>query len=230
MRYRFAALAAALVMLAACQSSKQAGSAAPPTVEPAAAIAAEPVDQSAAAAQTAFAAPVIPSPAQCAIAIAGGPPPKPSKGADFGSAAAKNVGKGIGRSFISTIGSSIAGPLGGAVAGGVATSTIRSEQDLKGTWTATDGAPTCGCAIDVSAATNLQLKTANKGKLAPRNCGNPLLARASRWTLGHSFTGYDAPFELLAADGASLAKLNRDGVNYFFGALADCTPVTLWRD
>ena len=182
MTNRIAVLGVALIQLAACQSSSNpVGNAVaqnPPAV----------------ATEAAFATPaqIASSPAQCAIAIASGPPPKPSKGADFGSAAAKNVGKGLGRSLISSIGGAVAGPLGGAVAGGVAASTIRSEHDLKGRWTATDGSPNCGCSIDVGAATNLQMKTANKGKLSPVDCGNPLLAQAKSWTLGHTFTGYDA--------------------------------------
>ena len=53
---------------------------------------------------------------------------------------------------------------------------------------------------------------------------------AARWTLGYSFTGYDAPFDLYSADGAKVATLNRDGMDYFSGTLADGTPVTLWRD
>ncbi len=211
-------MGAALIHLAACQSSNQ----------PAAGTVAEsppPTDS-----QFAFAAaPSASSPAQCAVAIAGGPPPKPAKGADFGKAAAKNVGKGLGRSLISSIGGAVAGPLGGAVAGGVATEAIRSEQDLKGRWTVTDGSPNCGCSIDIKATTNLQMKTANKGKLSPVDCGNPLLAQARGWTLGHSFTGYDAPFQLLAADGASIANLNRDGVDYFSGTLSDGTSIVLWR-
>lgn len=223
MNVRIALMGAALLQLAACQSSNQSASNQPV----ANAVAENPptVDG-----QLAFATPVQTAPpAQCATAIAGGPPSKPSKGADFGSAAAKNVGKGLGRSLISGIGGAVAGPLGGAVAGGVAANAIRSEHDLKGRWTATDGSPTCGCSIDIKAATNLQMKTANKGKLSPLDCGNPLLAQAKSWTLGYSFTGYDAPFQLLAADGAPLANLNRDGVDYFSGTLSDGTSIVLWR-
>ncbi len=219
MIYRIAILGAALIQLAACQSSGQktttAAAANPPAAET----------------EVAFASPAQPatSPAQCAIAIAAGPPGKPSKGGDFGKATAKNLGKNVGRNLIANIGGAVAGPLGGAVAGGVAVSTIRTEQDLKGRWTATDGSPNCGCSLDVSSATNLQMKAANKGKLASVDCSNPLLAQAKRWTLGYSFTGYDAPFQLLAADGSAVATLNRDGVDYFSGTLSDGTPIVFWR-
>ena len=122
MIYRIAILGAALIQLAACQSSEQksttAAAASPPAAET----------------EVAFASPAqsAVSPAQCAITIAAGPPGKPNKGGDFGKATAKNVGKNVGRNLIANIGSAVAGPLGGAVAGGVAVSTIRTEQDLKG--------------------------------------------------------------------------------------------------
>ena len=165
------------------------------------------------------------APGQCAMVIAG-PPPKPAKGADFGKAAAKNVGRNV---FAGLVGQA-AGPLGSAVAHGVALNAVRPEQDLKGTWTATDGSSTCGCAVQVSSGINLQGKSSDKGKLSAAACSNGLLASAARWTLGYSFTGYDAPFDLYSADGAKVATLNRDGMDYFSGTLADGTPVTLWRD
>lgn len=168
---------------------------------------------------------------QCSADIASGPPPKPAKGADFGKAAAKNVGRNVSRNLISSIGGRVAGPLGGAVAGGLAANSIRQEQDLSGRWTATDGAAAdCGCSIEIRSATNLNLATSNSGRVKSVDCRNSFMAGISRWRLGHSFTGYDAKFELLAKDRKTvLATLNRDGVNYFSGMLADGTPVTIWR-
>lgn len=206
--------------LAGCQSTAQS------TTE----VSTAPAQDDQAAVEAAYVAPAAPAAAaQCAIQIAEGPPPKPNKGADFGAAAAKNIGKNVGRNLISGIAGAVAGPLGGAVAAGASAHYIRSEQDLKGVWTATDGSPNCGCSLEISAATNLQLKTANAGRLRPKDCSNALLAQAARWTLGHSFTGYDAPFALIAADGRQVASLKRDGVDYFSGTLADGTPVTIWR-
>lgn len=213
--------AAAAIFLSACQSS---GTALQASTETDAANAEK---EASASAATAYAASG--RPAQCRFDVAGGPPPKPSKGADFGKAAAKNVGKNISRNLISNIGARIAGPIGGAVAGGVAASQIRAEQDLSGEWSATDGAQDCGCTVDIRSATNLNLKVSNNGRIRSTDCGNPLLSQIARWKLGHSFTGYNAKFELLAKNGSVLATLNRDGVNYFSGTLADGTPVTLWR-
>ena len=169
------------------------------------------------------------APGQCGMVIAG-PPPKPTKGADFGKAAAKNVGKNVGRNVFAGLVGQAAGPLGSAVAHGVALNAVRPEQDLKGTWTATDGSATCGCSVQISSGINLQGKSSDKGKLSAAACSNGLLANAARWTLGYSFTGYNAPFDLYSAGGAKVATLNRDGMDYFSGTLADGTPVTLWRD
>ena len=42
---------------------------------------------------------------------------------------------------------------------------IRTEQDLKGQWAVTDGASDCGCRLDFSSATNLQMKASNQESL-----------------------------------------------------------------
>lgn len=227
-----AAVAMSFAALAACQSAPPTGAplALQPTPQPsppASKAAAQAAAVPAGTAKLAASAQATGS-VQCAMVIAG-PPPKPAKGADFGGAVAKDLGKNVSRNILSGIAGQVAGPLGGAVAGGLAMHAIRPERDLKGAWTATDGAPTCGCTVDVSAGINLQGRTADKGKLSAGGCSSPLLATAVRWTLGHSFTGYDAPLDLFAANGAKVASLKRDGMDYFSGALADGTPVTLWR-
>lgn len=215
-----AAVLLSSLALASCQSSGATQTSSDAVLGPAAADA----EEAAAPAVVASAAP-----AQCSRPIAG-PPPKPAKGADFASATGKNLGKNVGRNLIAGMGGRIAGPLGGAVAGAVAADAIRAEHDLKGAWTATDGSATCGCTLDVQSGINLQGRTVYNGALKSRDCGNPLLARAAKWNLGHTFTGYDATFDLTASDGAKLASLKRDGVDYFSGALADGTPLVIWRE
>lgn len=200
--------------ISGCQSAKQAS--------------VTPAETQAASVTAAYAEPAAGAAAQCAMQIAG-PPPKPAKGADFGSATAKNLGKNVSRNILANIGSRVAGPIGGAVAGAVAMDQIRTEQDLKGQWTATDGSPACGCILDIASAFNIQGKTVYSGKLSSRNCANPLLASVAKWNLGHTFTGYDATFDLVDARGAKVAGLKRDGMDYFSGTLADGTPVTIWR-
>lgn len=215
-----AAIVLSCLALASCQSPGQSAGGTQTAAGPAAGAGA-----AAFAPATAAASAV---PAQCAMAIAG-PPPKPAKGADFASATGKNLGKNVGRNLIAGMGGRIAGPLGNAVAGAVAADAIRTEQDLKGAWTATDGSATCGCTLDMQSGINLQGRTVYNGALKSRDCGNPLLARAAKWNLGHTFTGYDATFDLSAADGTKLASLKRDGVDYFSGQLADGTPLVIWR-
>lgn len=217
MTYRYAIMAMACLSLAGCQTK----SAQTTTPDPAVATATQP-------AEAAYVPPASGAPQQCVMAIAG-PPPKPAKGGDFASATAKNLGKNVSRNVLANIGARVAGPIGGAVAGGLAVDAIRSEQDLKGEWTATDGSANCGCTLDISSGVNLQGRTVYNGKLASKTCTNPLLARVAKWNLGHTFTGYDATFDLTAADGSKLASLKRDGVDYFSGTLADGTPVTIWR-
>lgn len=210
-KYRINAVALSCLVLASCQST---GSEQPPgeTAQP-------PVDAVLASA----------APAQCARPIAG-PPPKPARGSDFAAATGKNLGKNVGRNLIANMGSRVAGPLGGAVAGAVAADAIRAEHDLNGAWTATDGSSACGCTLDMKSGINLQGRTVHNGSLKSRDCGNPNLARAAKWSLGHTFTGYDATLDITAQDGARLASLKRDGVDYFSGTLADGTPVTIWRE
>ncbi|TDH37869.1 hypothetical protein E2A64_01650 [Pseudohoeflea suaedae] len=215
----------ALALLAGCQSA--------------------PTTQSSATTQAGMAA--APQPATTAQAIAegqavetqsgycarpiSGPPPKPAKGGDFvKNGIGNNLKRNVARNSISMLGGAIAGPLGGAVAQGIASDQIRTEQDLKGEWAITDGRPDCGCTISISSGTNLKMESSKAGKLTAESCQSPFLAQAARWSLGHTFTGYDAPLAILASDRKTvLVKLNRDGINYFSGTLADGTPVTMWR-
>lgn len=171
------------------------------------------------------------TPAQCAIQLAGGPPPKPPRGRDFGQAVVKNTGKAVQRGIIQQIGGAVAGGLGAAVAGGVAQGTIRQEEDIKGVWRITDGNAGCACEISVDSIWKLKGKGADSGFSKNRGCSNPTIKAMAAWTLGYSFTGYDSKFEFKAADKKTvLATLNRDGIHYFSGTLADGTPVVLWRD
>ena len=209
--YRINAVALSCLVLASCQSTASQQTAGE-TGQP-------PVDAVLAGA----------APAQCARPIAG-PPPKPARGSDFAAATGRNLGKNVGRNLIANMGSRVAGPLGGAVAGAAAADAIRAEHDLNGAWTATDGSSTCGCTLDMKSGINLQGRTVHNGSITSRDCGNPHLARAAKWSLGHTFTGYDATLDITAQDGARLVALKRDGVDHFSGTLADGTPVTIWRE
>ena len=170
-------------------------------------------------------------PAQCTIQIAAGPPPKPARGADFGSAVVKDSGKAVGRGAIQILGGMVGGGLGSAAAGGLAKSTIRSEGDIKGVWTITDGRQDCGCQIGIDGFFALEGKGGDTGTAKLKGCSDQRLAQIASWALGYSFAGYDAKFELKTKDKKTVvATLNRDGIHYFSGTLADGTPVVMWRD
>ena len=167
----------------------------------------------------------------CKTELAAGPPPKPSKGADFGESAAKNTAKGVGRGLIQTIGGHFGGQIGAAAAGGAAAATVRNEEDIKGTWNITDGSPTCLCKIAVDGLFTMQGKGNDTGTIKVNECTDPEIAKMANWALGYSFTGYNAKFELKSKDKQTvLATLNRDGIHYFSGTLSNGTPITMWRD
>ncbi|MDP3525656.1 MAG: hypothetical protein Q8S27_13840, partial [Hoeflea sp.] len=183
---------------------------------------------------TAFAATPA-NPAACAMALAGGPPPKPDKGADFAkNAVGKNLARNVGRNVLG-------GMIGGGVIGAtVASQVVRTEQDLGGKWMVTDGASNCGCEIQIRTGAGViaqgfgttsgyKLKDAKGGNMSNISCTNPNLASARRFALGYSFTGYDAVLAIEGGNGQPVAELKRDGINYFSGTLADGTPVTMWR-
>lgn len=170
-------------------------------------------------------------PAQCSIQLAGGPPPKPSRGADFGAAFVKDSGKAVGRGAIQIVGGMLGGGLGSAIGSGVAQSTIRPEGDIKGVWTITDGSPGCGCEIAIDSFRIITGKGSDTGTTKTRGCSSPQMLQVAAWALGHSFTGYDAKFELKAKDKKTvLATMNRDGAHYFSGTMANGAPVVMWRE
>ena len=214
------------LIVSACQSTGDSGT------ELSASTGAEDVSSEIPVSADAFSAGSAATPAQCAIALAAGPPPKPDKSGDFArNAVGRNVGRNLGRNMITQIGGRVGGGLGAAVASGVATSTIRTEQDLDGNWSITDGAPDCGCTLEISAGVRVATgQGANAGSLRTSQCRS-ILADAARWTHGgRSFTGYDTTLQLLASDRRTvIATLNRDGINYFSGQLANGQPVVMWR-
>lgn len=178
---------------------------------------------------------IAPSPAftaqACTIQLAGGPPPIPPRGADFGSAVVKNTGKTVKRGIIQNIGARLGGGLGASIAGGIAQSTIRSEQDIKGIWNVTDGSQNCACQISVDSAWKLKGKGADKGHSKLKGCTNPSLVTVTNWALGYSFAGYGSKFELKQKNhGAVIATMTREGIHYFTGTMTNGTPITMWRD
>lgn len=205
---RLAGLAAGSMLLAACQAAQTTSPDGP---------------------QAANLATAMPGPMQCAIDLPSGPPPEPAPLVALGTSTAWNVGRNVGRGMIAGAGTMVAGPVGGAAAGAVAARTIRSEYDMRGRWTATDGSATCGCPLAFAADGGWLGGAPDEGTVAPSRCGNPLLATADTWRLDETLTGLDAELLLYAANGNRIAVLKRSGADYYSGTLSDGTPITLWR-
>ncbi|MBC7281831.1 hypothetical protein [Hoeflea sp.] len=234
MKLKTVGLMGALTLIAACQTPTQTAKTEAPGATAGTQTAAAATAGTVAPPVTAFAATQA-NPGACAMALAGGPPPKPAKGADFAkNAVGKNLARNVGRNVLGNM-------IGGGVIGAtVASQVVRTEQDLGGKWMMTDGASTCGCEMQIRTGAGViaqgfgttsgyKLKDAKGGTMNSISCSNPYLANAARFALGYSFTGYDAVLAIESGNGQRVAEMKRDGINYFSGALADGTPVTMWR-
>jgi hypothetical protein len=233
-----AALALLLLSAAGCQTgglhaSKPVAAAEP--AEPA------PVTKTAeAAAPAASAKPADPKPALAVaaaactaprLALSGGPPPVPNKAASFAGGVAENAGRNVVRNTGVSAANHVVGriPGIGGVIGVAASQTagqevVHTAEDVRGTWTATDGSPACGCKLEFARPGMVMTKNVVK----PQGCLSPALAGAARWQVAD--TGFaKQDLVLYAADGKSeMARLDRKGVDYFQGSVGGET-VTVWR-
>jgi hypothetical protein len=198
-------MAAASLLLAGCQAGNDAGNAA--------------------AARGSLVGPM-----QCAVPLPSGPPDKPPRMTSFGTAAAWNVGRSVGRNAITGAGTFVAGPVGGALAGGIAARALPSTFDIRGNWTVTDGTPGCGCSMSFKAEGSWSGANSPQGAARSSGCNNALLASANDWRLDETMTGIDAELLVYARNGNRIAVLQRDGPDYYSGRLSTGQPVTLWRD
>lgn len=169
-------------------------------------------------------------PHQCAVPLPSGPPQKPDRLTAFGTAAAWNVGRSVGRNAIAGAGTFVAGPVGGAVAGNLAARALPSEFDIRGRWTVTDSTPSCGCSMSFTAPGNWSGANAPRGTARTSGCNNPVLANVNDWRLDETMTGIDAELLVYAENGNRVAVLRRDGPDYYSGTLSGGQPITLWRE
>jgi hypothetical protein len=164
------------------------------------------------------------------LALAG-PPPIPNKMASFTGGAVENAGRNVARNTMNIGAQAVLGQIpgiGGVVAIASAQTAnkeiIRTAEDVRGSWTATDGAPTCGCKIELDRS-GLFVAT---NDVKPQGCATPALAQAAQWkVVDTGFASQD--LVLFASDGATeLVRLDRKGVDYFQGPV-NGTIVTIWR-
>jgi hypothetical protein len=159
-------------------------------------------------------------------------PPVPGKGAAVASSVAENAGRNVARN----VGTNVAGnvvasviPGFGAIVGVAATQVagkeiIRTAEDMRGTWTATDGVG-CGC----------QLEFARPGMVVARKvvtqkgCRSPLWLNVGRWAQVEKRGFAKVDLVLYGADGKTeLARLDAKSADYYQGAVG-AELVTVWR-
>jgi hypothetical protein len=167
----------------------------------------------------------------CAMKIAA-VPPVPGKGAAVASSVAENAGRNVARN----VGTNVAGnvvasviPGFGAIVGVAATQVagreiIRTAEDMRGTWTATDGAG-CGCQLEFSRPGMVVAKKV----VTPKGCRSPLWLNAGRWAQVERRGFAKVDLVLYAADGKTeLARLDAKSSDYYQGAVG-AELVTVWR-
>ncbi len=167
----------------------------------------------------------------CSMKIAA-VPPVPSKGG----AVASNIAENAGRNVARNVGTNVAGnvvasviPGFGAIVGVAATQVagqeiVRTAEDMRGTWTATDGAG-CGCQLEFSRPGMVVAKKV----VTPKGCRSALWQNAGRWAQVEKRGFAKVDLVLYATDGRTeLARLDAKSSDYYQGAVG-AELVTVWR-
>jgi hypothetical protein len=167
----------------------------------------------------------------CAVNIAA-VPPVPSKGGAVASGIAENAGRNVARNVGTNVAGNVAArilPGFGAVVGVAATEVagkeiVRTAEDMRGIWTATDG-PGCGCHVEISRP---GMVVARKVVTA-KDCRSPLWQNAGRWAQVEKRGFAKVDLVLYAPDGKTeLARLDAKSADYYQGAVG-ADLVTVWR-
>jgi hypothetical protein len=176
--------------------------------------------------------PVLAAPAgTCSMPLAAVPPVPNKAGAGAGA-----VGENIGRNVVRNVGTNVAGnvvarsiPGIGGIIGVAATQTagkeiVHTAEDVRGTWTATDGAG-CGC----------QLEFTRPGMVVTRKvvtqhgCRSALWQQTARWNQEERPGFAKVDLVLYAEDGRTeLARLDGKSTDYYQGPVGG-ELVTIWR-
>lgn len=159
-------------------------------------------------------------------------PPVPNKAASIAGGVVENAGRNAVRNTATNVVTNqVTGriPGFGGVVGAAATQTAAKEalptaEDVRGTWTATDGSPRCGCQVEFS-KTGMWV---SDYVVAPKGCMHPGLAGAARFKIVDTGVA-SQDLVLLAADNTTeVARLDRKGLDYFQGNVGGVT-MTVWR-
>jgi hypothetical protein len=159
-------------------------------------------------------------------------PPVPNKVGGMVSGAMDNAGRNVTRNVgtnlvINNVAGQIPG-IGGLVAVAATQEAgkevVRTAQDMRGTWTVSDGSPRCGCVMEFEKSGLIIADYVAK----PKGCQHPALAGAARYKIvGSGITTND--LVLFAADNTTeVARLDQKSYDYYQGDVGGVT-VTLWR-
>jgi hypothetical protein len=159
-------------------------------------------------------------------------PPVPNKIGGVVSGAMDNAGRNVTRNVgtnlvINNVAGQIPG-IGGLVAVAATQEAgkevVRTAQDMRGTWTASDGSPRCGCVMEFEKSGLIIADYIAK----PKGCQHPALAAAARYkVMGSGMTTND--LVLFAEDNVTeVARLDQKSYDYYQGDVGGVT-VTLWR-
>lgn len=159
-------------------------------------------------------------------------PPVPNKVGGMVSGTMDNAGRNVTRNVgtnlvINNVTGRIPGV--GGIIGVAATQeagkeVVRTAQDMRGTWTVSDGSPRCGCVMEFEKSGLIIADYVAK----PKGCQHPALAAAARYKIvGSGITTND--LVLLAADNTTeVARLDQKSYDYYQGDVGGVS-VTLWR-
>jgi hypothetical protein len=159
-------------------------------------------------------------------------PPVPNKAGAVASA----VGENVGRNVVRNVGTNVAGnvvarsiPGIGGIIGVAATQTagkeiVHTAEDVRGTWTATDGAG-CGCQLEFTRPGMVVTRKV----VTPHGCRSALWQQAARWNYEErpGFAKVDLVF--YGPDGRTeLGRLDGKSADYYQGMVGS-ELVTVWR-
>lgn len=143
---------------------------------------------------------------------------------DAGRNVTRNVGTNLVINNVTGRIPGVGGILGVAATQEAGKEVVRTAQDMRGTWTVSDGSPRCGCVMEFEKSGLIIADYVAK----PKGCQHPALAGAARYKIvGSGMTTND--LVLFAEDNKTeVARLDQKSYDYYQGDVGGVT-VTLWR-
>lgn len=135
----------------------------------------------------------------------------------------RNVGAGVAKNAVASVIPGFGAIVGAAAVDVASTEVVKTAQDMRGAWTATDGKG-CACTLEFAKPGMVIAKKV----ITPKGCNSALWQHAARWNWGgKGFMG--AEFVVLAKDNkTALARLEMKSYDYYQGTV-NGELVTIWR-